>query len=172
MAAGWAGASAGAEPRSLSCRPPPPAPLYDSAACRLLPPPLSPLRVTDPPPPGSARDLRESPLPAASPPPPRESAPGGAFGAAPAHGSRWQVCDGPACETRCFPEFKGRGPEDMRLVNHSFGDGPLVQSQTSANPLIADDFAPPCGPPGGEDCHRGAVAVVARAVCLDPVRRS
>ena len=92
--------------------------------------------------------------------------------AAPAHGSRWQVCDGPACETRCFPEFKGRGPEDMRLVNHSFGDGPLVQSQTSANPLIADDFAPPCGPPGGEDCHRGVVAVVARAVCLDPVRRS
>ena len=74
--------------------------------------------------------------------------------------------------TRCFPEFKGRGPEDMRLVNHSFGDGPLVQSQTSANPLIADDFAPPCGPPGGEDCHRGVVAVVARAVCLDPVRCS
>ena len=70
------------------------------------------------------------------------------------------------------PEYTGRDPEDMRLVNHSFGDGPLVQSQTSANPLIADDFAPPCGPPGGEDCHRGAVAVVARAVCLDPVRRS
>ena len=97
--------------------------------------------------------MRISPLPADSALRCEFSASGGAFGAAPAHGSRWQVCDGPACKTRSFPEYTGRDPEDMRLVNHSFGDGPPVQSQTSASPLIADIFAPPWGPPGGEDCH-------------------
>ena len=60
-----------------------------------------------------------------------------------------------AGSARVSVEGAGTGEHHpQRLVaNHSFGDGPPVQSQTSASPLIADIFAPPWGPPGGEDCH-------------------
>ena len=45
------------------------------------------------------------------------------------------------------------GSSSVSGVNHSFRDGPPVQSQTSASPLIAEIFVLPWGPPGGEDCH-------------------
>ena len=71
----------------------------------------------------------------------------------------------------------------MRLVNHSFGDGPPVQSQTSASPIIAvlmglgyllsRLFARlPVGHPVERTAIAGVVAAVARAVCLELVRRS
>ena len=54
----------------------------------------------------------------------------------------------------------------MWLVNHSFGDGPPVQSQTSMPVNSSSDgprlftqppvCAPPCGPPGGVDAFIAA----------------
>ena len=60
----------------------------------------------------------------------------------------------------------------MWLVNHSFGDGPPVQSQTSMPVNSSPDgpqlftqppvCAPPCGPPGGEDAFIAAWTVSSR----------
>ena len=62
----------------------------------------------------------------------------------------------------------------LRLVNHSFGDGPPVQSQTSASPIIAVLMGPgyllsrlfarlPVGRPVERTAIAGVAAVVARA---------